>query len=116
MELRSYNVESVYNECVKCRIGEELGVRQEIYANEGNIASMLSQIDTKGGRVPLNMANIRKDGEVWTPYLQIVEMLVLMGKKLGLVSYRGELTETTIIKIKDYGEDESEYDEPEDGD
>jgi len=29
MELRSYNVERIYSECVKCSIGNDLGINME---------------------------------------------------------------------------------------
>lgn len=61
---------------------------------------MLSQIETDNGLVHLCACNRRKDGETWTPYLQIVEMLLLMGYKLGLVEFEAPLKENTLIKIK----------------
>ena len=100
MELRSYNVEKVYAESVKCRIGNDLGVDKEsLERNIPNIKDMLFQIYTLNREVPFNRCNYRTDGEMWTPYLQIVEMLILLGKKIGCVEYDGELKPNTIITI-----------------
>lgn len=101
MELRSYNVERVYKESVKCVLGDDLGVdKAKLSENAENIKSMLSQIETApDGRTFLKLCNQRKDGETWTPYLQIVEMLIRMGRKLGYVEYETPLNENTIIKI-----------------
>ena len=101
MELRSYNVERMYSECVKCRIGDEIGVNFEaLKSNEGNIRSMLSQVYTLDGIAPLALCHTRIDGEVWTPYLQIVEMLILLGARIGAVEFTGPLKSSTIIKFK----------------
>ena len=100
MELRSYNVERVYAECVKCRIGDEIGINSEaLKNNEGNIRSMLSQVYTLDGTAPLALCHTRTDGEVWTPYLQIVEMIILLGEKIGGVSFTRPLNETTQIRF-----------------
>ena len=100
MELRSFNVERIYKESVKCIIGDDLGVdKVELEKNTPFIKDMLSQIKTYEGCTPLLCCNIRKDYEVWTPYLQIVEMLIRMGKKIGCVEYEGKLKPKTIIKI-----------------
>lgn len=100
MELRSYNVEKIYQESVKCVIGEDLGIDKDIfYRNSSSIRDMLSQIQTTNGYVHLCACNRRTDGEYWTPYLQIVEMLIRMGAKLGCVKYSGKLKEDTLIKI-----------------
>lgn len=100
MELRSFNVERIYRESVKCVIGEDLGIDKANFTkNTPAIREMLSQIMTVDGSVRLRMCHIRKDGEVWTPYLQIVEMLIRMGKRAGLVTYRGKLKEGSLIKI-----------------
>lgn len=86
MELRSYNVERVYKDCVKCRIGNEIGVDKEQLENhKEDIKSMCSQIAHYNGWTLLATANIRKDGEIWTPYLQIVEMLILLGAKVEVL-------------------------------
>ena len=99
MELRSFNVEKIYHECVKCSFGEDLGVNKDkLHEHTDNIVSMIEQINfNEDGRVVLMCANVRKDGEVWTPYLQIVEMLIRLGKRLNLVNYNGKLAPTTII-------------------
>lgn len=101
MELRSYNVERVYSLCVKCKIGSTIGVNKEsldYYRQE--VASMLNQVKTdEHHRVPLCLCNVRKDDEVWTPYLQIVEMLILLGGRLGYAQWEGELKENTIVTI-----------------
>lgn len=101
MELRSYNVERVYRDCVICAFGEALGIRKPALAeNMSNIMDMLSQIETSDGKAPLQTCNLRKDGETWTPYLQIVEMLIRLGRKIGAVEYEGKLNADTIITIK----------------
>ena len=100
MELRSYNVERVYKDCVKCCIGEDLGINKEqLSLHTEDIKDMCSQIALWNGWTLLAFANIRKDGEIWTPYLQIVEMLIRMGKRIGVVDYMGKLTATTVIKV-----------------
>ena len=101
MELRSYNVERIYKESVKFRVGTELGIEKTVFIeNIPHIKSMLSQIATNNGEAHLCVCNRRKDGEIWTPYLQIVEMLVLMGKKIGCVEFERPLKEDTLIKFK----------------
>ena len=101
MELRSYNVERVYKECVLCTLGEDLGVNKlRLEENKENIISMLKQIDTKEGKTVFQIANLRKDGETWTPYLQIVEMLIRLGRRIKAVEYEGKLQWDTIITIK----------------
>ena len=98
MELRSYNVERVYKDCVKCRIGNDIGVnKSELLLREEEIKSMIKQIARSNGKTILSMANLRIDGETWTPYLQIVEMLILLGAKIGSLSFEGQLNENTII-------------------
>ena len=45
MELRSYNVERVYKDCVKCRIGDSIGVdKEQLERHKEDIKSMCSQI------------------------------------------------------------------------
>lgn len=105
MELRSFNVEKIWSESVICTLGEDIGIRKDLfYSHEGEIREMLSQVNTDEGFVLFGQVHIRKDGETWTPYLQIVEMLVRIGKKIGAVHYEGTLTENTLIKI-DYEQD-----------
>lgn len=102
MELRSFNVERIYKETVKCVIGDDLGIDKEKFnKNIPEIKDMLSQIDTEDGFVYLCACNRRKDGETWTPYLQIVEMLIRMGIKIGCVKSFGvgKLTAETLILI-----------------
>lgn len=102
MELRSYNVERIYKDCVKCRIGNDLGVnKQELLLREEEIKSMVKQIARSNGKTILSMANLRTDGETWTPYLQIVEMIILLGAKIGVISFEGQLNENTIITFSD---------------
>lgn len=101
VELRSYNVERVYKESVKCVIGEDLGVnKNKLTENITAIKEMLSQIKTTNGYVHLCACNRRKDDEIWTPYLQIVEMLIRMGAKIGYLKYEGKLKPETLIKIE----------------
>ena len=102
MELRSYNVERVYKDCVKCRIGDELGVdKEQLERHKEDIKSMCSQIARWKGHTYLVTANIREDGETWTPYLQIVEMLILLGAKIGVLSFEGNLDKETKITFND---------------
>lgn len=106
MELRSFNVERIYNETVKCVIKDELAVDVAMLKkNRKHIRNMISQIQFHDGQATLRACNLRTDGEYWTPYLQIVEMLIRMGKRIGCVDYEGKLTETTIIKFKKYGKE-----------
>lgn len=100
MELRSYNVERIYKESVKCVVGEELGIDKEKFnENVPAIKDMLSQVKTVNGFVHLCACNRRKDDEIWTPYLQIVEMLIRMGAKIGCVRYTGRLKAETLLQI-----------------
>ena len=103
MELRSFNVERIWQSVVKCVIGEELGVNKEnLIAHKKDIESMIDQIDMDDeGNCPLLKCNKRKDGEIWTPYLQIVEMLIRMGRKIGVITYEGSLTKFTSVHRKD---------------
>ena len=102
MELRSYNVERVYKDCVKCRIGNDIGVNKpELLLQEEEIKNMVKQIARSNGKTILSMANLRTDGETWNPYLQIVEMLILLGAKIGIISFEGQLNENTIIEFND---------------
>lgn len=101
MELRSFNVERIYMESVKCVIGENLGINKIKFAeNIPAIRDMLSQVKTVNGYTHLIACNRRTDGEIWTPYLQIVEMLIRMGAKAGFVKYEGNLIGESLIKIE----------------
>lgn len=98
MELRTYNVERVYSECVKCCINDELGVdKVKLEENRENIISMLQQLPEKD---MLCRLHFRNDGETWTRYLQIIKMIVLLGEKIGMVSFEKPLNEFTRITIK----------------
>lgn len=100
MELRSFNVERIYKESVKCSIGEDLGIDKDKFAeNVPAIKEMLFQIKTVNGYAYLRYCNRRKDDEIWTPYLQIIEMLIRMGAKIGCVKYTGKLKPESLIKI-----------------
>ena len=100
MELRSFNVERIYKESVKCVIGEDLGIDKDKFTeNVPAIKDMLSQIKTTDGCVHLCACNRWTDDEIWTPYLQIVEMLIRMGAKIGCVKYTGKLKPESLIKI-----------------
>lgn len=103
MELRSFNVERIWRSVVKCVLGEELGVNKEnLIAHKKDIESMIDQIDMDDeGNCLLLKCNKRKDGEIWTPYLQIVEMLIRMGRKIGVITYEGSLTRFTSVHRKD---------------
>lgn len=98
MELRSYNVEKVWRDVVIVRFGNELGVNKDaLSAYEDDIRDMVCQLDRKEGKA--REFFIRSDGESWTPYMQIIEMLLLLGAKLGCIEIEGKLTPTTNIKI-----------------
>ena len=100
MELRSFNVERIYKESVKCSIGEDLGLDNvKFNENVPAIKEILSQIKTVDGYAHLCACNRRTDDEIWTPYLQIVEMLIRMGAKIGCVKYTGKLKPESLIKI-----------------
>lgn len=100
MELRSYNVERIYKNTVKCLLGDVLGIDKKEFAKaKPDVKSMLSQIQTYDGKVHLCAANKRTDGEVWTPWLQIVEMLIRMGERAGYVKYEGRLKSETLLTI-----------------
>lgn len=102
MELRSFNVEKIWKEVVKCVIGEDVGVnKKELVSYETDIDSMIDQIDMDEECCPFAACNKRKDGETWTPYLQIVEMLIRLGKKVGAVEYNDPLKEDTMIHRTD---------------
>lgn len=103
MELRSFNVERVWSSVVKCVIGDEIGVdKNKLAEHKKDIESMIDQIamDNDGNCLLIN-CNKRKDGETWTPYLQIVEMLIKMGRRIGVITYKGSLTKFTTIHRKD---------------
>lgn len=99
MELRSFNVVKVWRSVVKCVIGEDLGVDKDaLELHRKDIESMVDQIAMyKDGNCLLLECNKRIDGEVWTPYLQIVEMLIRMGRKIGALSYDGSLGRFTLV-------------------
>jgi hypothetical protein len=99
MELRSYNVEKVWREVVTVRMGNGIGVRRELLTQHTeDIKDMLGQLAYKK-----NMAmyfNTRADGETWTPYMQIVEMLLLMGERIGCVKIHGNLSAKSLVEIQ----------------
>lgn len=98
LELRSFNVEKIWKESVKCVIGEDLGVdKKKFEENTPAIKSLISQIKTYDGQAHLCKCHIRHDDEIWTPYLQIVEMLIRMGARTGLIKYEGTLKIDTVI-------------------
>lgn len=100
IELRSFNVERIYADSVKCVVGEELSIdKTKFNGYIPAIREMLSQVATVDGYNSLCNCCWRKDGEIWTPYLQIVEMLIRMGAKIGCVQYEGKLKPETIIRI-----------------
>lgn len=106
-ELRSFNVASIYNECVLCRIGNSIGVKSTFYERKNEIVEMVSQLSLGNHGAPLNVLHKRTDGEQWTPYLQMVEILILMAYKLNIVTFTGKLKASTIIKLKNknYGKE-----------
>jgi hypothetical protein len=98
MELRSFNVERVWREVVKVRIGDAIGVDHDaLHQHTDDIKDMLSQLSQTEGVA--RTFNKRSDGETWTPYMQIVEMLLLLGSKVGCVRIKGDLNPQTPIKI-----------------
>ena len=100
MELRSYNVERVYKDCVKCRIGDSIGVdKEQLERHKEDIKSMCSQIAHYNGWTLLAAANIRTDGEVWTPYMQIIEMLILLGVKIEVLRLEIDKNNRQISKV-----------------
>lgn len=100
MELRSFNVERIYRESVKCVIGEDLGIDKNKFAeNVPATKEMLSQIKTVDGYTHLCAYNRRTDDGIWTPYLLLVKMLIRMDAKIGCVKYTGKLKPETLIKI-----------------
>ena len=100
MELRSYNVEKIWSKVVICTIGEDVGVRKtEFEVSVPAIKEMLSQVHTVNGYAHLCACCRRTDGEIWTPYTQIVEMLIRLGAKIGCVKYSGRLKSETLVKI-----------------
>lgn len=103
MELRSYNVERIYKACVKFRLGNELGIDKEVFFTYvDDIIDMCKQISWSKNKTVLQVANRRNDGEVWTPYLQIVEMLVLLGARVGIIKFEGLLKEDTILEFNEF--------------
>ena len=83
MELRTYNVTKVYFRCVRVTIGDEIGVNKDkVQEHLVDIKSMVEQLP-KG--VPMKECHIRTDGEQWTPYLQVVTMIVLLGIHIGVL-------------------------------
>lgn len=93
-------MERIYKESVKCVIGEDLGIDKDKFnENVPAIKEMLSQIKTINGCAHLCACNRRTDDEIWTPYLQIVEMLIRMGARIGCVEYTGKLRPESLIKI-----------------
>lgn len=100
MELRSFNVERIYLETTQGCPMDGPAFSETLAERKEEIKDMLSQVHTdESGSNELWLCNTRKDGEVWTPYLQIVRMLINMGHALGLVSYEGALEATTKVKI-----------------
>lgn len=102
MELRSFNVERIWSSVVKCVIGDEIGVdKNKLAEHKKDIESMVDQIEMgDDGKCLLINCNRRKDGETWTPYLQIVEMLIKLGRRIGAITYEGSLTKFTTIHRK----------------
>lgn len=112
LELRSFNVERIYDETVRCVIDEELGTdKYMLEKNTPLIKELLSQVQTEDGYAHLCACNRRTDGEIWTPYLQIVEMLIRMGARIGCVRYEGKLKPDTLVEFLGaelyYGDDDS---------
>ena len=82
MELRSFNVQEIYKDCVRVSIKDTIEVTnvKNFAKHKVNIQAMVEQLPDN---TTLDKCHIRKDGEQWTPYLQIVKMIVLMGIHIG---------------------------------
>lgn len=80
-------MERIWKDSVKCIVQNTLGIdKEKFFQHKQDIEDMLSQIEVDETGVTLvALANHRKDGETWTPYLQIVEMLLRMGHRMGFV-------------------------------
>lgn len=105
MELRCYNVKEIWHECVKCRIGDDIGIYADKFElRKEDIKSMVSQIKNDHGETYCCECHIRQDGEQWTPYRQIVEMLILMGAKAGVLHFCGSLVDNPLIRFEQYGQ------------
>jgi hypothetical protein len=95
-ELRSSTVRRAYRECVLCEVAGEIGVfKNYLRIWIPHIKDMVGQLPTD---LPMNMLHTRLDGEQWTPYLQVVRMLVLLGEKIKILTFDGKLTDKTIIR------------------
>lgn len=105
MELRSYNVERIFKDCTTCVLGNLVGTRkEELEKHAADILDMIRQIPTE--EVDGKQCNVfglchnRRDGEQWTPYLQIIRMLLLLARRLDYVYWEGELKPDTVIWFK----------------
>ena len=90
MELRSYNVERVFLECL---LSESTPINNPEFNSEKlanrkeDIVSMLDQIQ------PTNFIpkmHLRKDEEIWTSSLQIIKMLVTLGEAIGYLTVEND--------------------------
>lgn len=101
MELRSYNVERLWKEIVVFEIGKVASYEvSKLDQHSNEIKAMVDQVRTSSENTTLfQFCNLRKDGEIWTPYLQIVEMLIRLGRAVGYVKWDGELNAKTKILI-----------------
>lgn len=99
MELRTYNVEDIWFTHVIIELDGVIGVRKSFWDQKEKVKDMISQIANKDRTFILAQGHIRSDGEQWTPYLQIIRMLILMGEKLGLVKFEGKLLPQSKITM-----------------
>ena len=97
MELRSFNVERVYSECV-VNVGKDKAfVKAKLTEHKSDIADMVSQLAWNNNEIVFQFACFRADGEKWTPYLQIIKMLFVLAKKINIVTF-AELNENSVIR------------------
>ena len=102
MELRSYNVERIFKDCITCVLGNLVGTRkEELEKYAADILDMIRQIPTEevaGKQCSVfGLCHNRRDGKQWTPYLQIIRMLLLLARRLDYVYWEGELEPDTVI-------------------
>lgn len=93
MELRSYNVEKVF---VECLVSEDTVNPQfdeeKISSRKNDIVSMLEQLEPAK---EMSLMLHRKDEEVWTRSLQIIKMLLTLGEAIGYL----KIVEDKVIKL-----------------
>lgn len=102
-ELRTQNVERIYNKVVKCVIRSQIGVTKDFSESKKAIHDMIMQVKVDDDNTFVLMkGHLRKDDEQWTPYLQPVVMLVQLACKAGYAYYEGDLKPNTKIHVITY--------------